>query len=81
MASEWHENVLRMAWECPQNGLEKLNGMEPWLLRCLEQNSPKLNVLDRRDCVWNSIVGGFHRGEVGGKETPALNIAEHELSA
>lgn len=25
--------------------------MEPWLLRCLEQNSPKLNGLDRSECL------------------------------
>src|SRR6266576_6102036 len=41
----------------------------------------ELDLLDRRDRLWNPVVGLLHRGEVGCEETPALDVAEHELAA
>ena len=41
----------------------------------------KLDLFDRRDGLWNAVVGLLHRGQVGRKQSTALDVAEDELAA
>src|SRR5689334_8334943 len=41
----------------------------------------ELNLLDRRHRLRDAVVGLLQRGEIGGKEATALDIAKHELAS
>jgi len=35
---------------------------------------------DRRDGLGNAVVGLFHRGKIGGKHAPVIDVAKHKLT-
>ena len=41
----------------------------------------ELDFLDRRDRLWNPVVGLLQRGHIGREQAAALDVAEHELAA